>query len=85
MPNLSAMTEAPAPRTFKPSKEAVENVFYAEFGPPEDASDEEKTKWKAWRDAVDNGKPQAEIKKLREALEEVMKRAGRDKCDVCGE
>lgn len=71
-------TSAPAPKTFTPKKEAVDNVLYGEFGPPGDASEEEKDAWEAWREAVDQNRPQSEIDALREALEKVMKEVGRD-------
>jgi hypothetical protein len=70
-------TSTPAPKIFKPKKQDVDNVLYGEFGPPEDASDEEKAAWRAWKEAVDQRRPQEEIDVLREALEKVMEKVGR--------
>jgi hypothetical protein len=69
----SALTSAGPPKTFAPKPSDVQNVLYGAFGPPEGASAEEKAAWKAWRQAVDQGRQQPEIDGLRETLEGVMR------------
>jgi hypothetical protein len=65
----SGKTPTPPPNTFTHSREDVQNSLYGYFGPPDDASDKERSDWDAWRAAIDNRRPQSEIDDLKRALQ----------------
>lgn len=76
LPNLSLLADvaSPTPLTFAPKKEHVNEWLYGAFGPSDedDASDEEKEAWKAWKEAVDRGASKNEVARLRNALQKLI-------------
>lgn len=78
-----------APKVFAPSQDDVDDTLM-QFGPPDDASEEEKVLWKALNKAIADEESQARLNSLRAQLRRVVAArraadtaADRELCSVC--